>query len=214
MGEILGLGITHYPPCPTRATWRAASSSCSPTRCCRSGLRSPEGWHPTMREQWGADEGAEPLRRSTATDLIHHFRKARAELDAFEPDFVLLWGDDQYENFREDCVPPFSVLAYESVEVQPWKGTRAARTGGTSPRTRRSRSRATGRAPSTSRPALLAEGVDIAYAYKPLPPSARPRLRELGALPGHGPQGVPVSRGAVHRERLRPLADRRARRAR
>ena len=56
--------------------------------------------------------------------MIHHFRKIRAELDAFEPDFVLLWGDDQYENYREDCVPPFSILAYDSVDVQPWKGHR------------------------------------------------------------------------------------------
>ena len=86
-------------------------------------LRSPDGWHPTMREQWGDDEGAAHSDQHR-DDLIDQFRKARAELDAFQPDFVLLWGDDQYENFREDCVPPFSVLAYDSVDVQPWKGHR------------------------------------------------------------------------------------------
>ena len=31
----------------------------------------------------------------------------REELDAFNPDIVLVWGDDQYENFREDVIPAF-----------------------------------------------------------------------------------------------------------
>ncbi len=34
--------------------------------------------------------------------------KARAAIDEFKPDFVVIWGDDQYENFKEDIVPPFS----------------------------------------------------------------------------------------------------------
>jgi hypothetical protein len=33
-------------------------------------------------------------------------------LDAFRPDVVLVWGDDQYENFREQVIPPFCFLAY------------------------------------------------------------------------------------------------------
>ena len=82
---------------------------------------------------------------------------------------MLIWGDDQYENFREDCVPPFSVLAYDSVEFQPWKGYRARpqRVG----RARRDKTftvkghRAAGKYLAT---ALLEEGIDVAYAYKPL----------------------------------------------
>jgi len=35
---------------------------------------------------------------------------------------VLIWGDDQYENFREDVIPPFCVLSYDSIVAQPWKG--------------------------------------------------------------------------------------------
>ena len=49
--------------------------------------------------------------------MIDQFRRIRSELDAFNPDFVLIWGDDQYENFREDCVPAFSILAYDSVDI-------------------------------------------------------------------------------------------------
>jgi hypothetical protein len=34
---------------------------------------------------------------------------------------VLIWGDDQYENFKEDIVPAFSVLAYEDMTITPWE---------------------------------------------------------------------------------------------
>ena len=123
MGQILGLGITHYPPLSYKGNMTGRIKMLMADPLLPENLRSPERWHPTMRAQWSTDEGAAHS-EAHRNDLIHHFRKARAELDAFKPDFVLLWGDDQYENYREDCVPPFSILAYDSVEVQPWKGHR------------------------------------------------------------------------------------------
>ena len=33
------------------------------------------------------------------------FRAARQALNEFDPDFVLMFGDDQYENFKEDIIP-------------------------------------------------------------------------------------------------------------
>jgi hypothetical protein len=33
----------------------------------------------------------------------------------------VVWGDDQYENFREEVVPPFCVLAYDDVDVNPFE---------------------------------------------------------------------------------------------
>jgi hypothetical protein len=38
------------------------------------------------------------------------------------PDVVLVWGDDQYENFREDIIPAFCVMAYDGFEHQPMAG--------------------------------------------------------------------------------------------
>ena len=38
--------------------------------------------------------------------MIEAFRKLRKVIDDFNPDAVLIWGDDQYENFQEDLVPP------------------------------------------------------------------------------------------------------------
>ena len=45
--------------------------------------------------------------------------RVRQALEDFDPDFVLIWGDDQYENFKEDIVPAFSVLAY--MTIKPWE---------------------------------------------------------------------------------------------
>jgi hypothetical protein len=53
--------------------------------------------------------------------LVDGFRKARQALDEFKPDFVLIWGDDQYENFHEDLVPPFAIYAMECFDTKPFK---------------------------------------------------------------------------------------------
>ena len=72
-----------------------------------------------MRDEYGADDGLAAAGRHRAT-LVEGFRDARRRLDEFAPDCVLIWGDDQYENFKEDVIPPFSVLAYDAIEHRPW----------------------------------------------------------------------------------------------
>src|SRR5207245_8888373 len=123
MGQILGLGITHYPPLSYKGNMTSRIKLLLADPLLPEPLRSPAGWHPTMREQWSTDEGANHSEKHR-NDLIHHVRKIRAELDAFEPDFVLLWGDDQYENYREDCLRRFSSLACYSVGVDAWMDLR------------------------------------------------------------------------------------------
>jgi len=167
MGEILGLGITHYPGLSYKGNLTRRIKTLLADPLLPERLRSPEGWHPTMRAQWGADEGAAHSEQHR-NDMIHHFRKARAELDAFKPDWVLLWGDDQYENFHEDCVPPFSVLAYDAVDVQPWKGHQRGANWWDEPEDKTftiAGHRAGAKALASG---LLRDGIDIAYAYKPL----------------------------------------------
>jgi hypothetical protein len=46
--------------------------------------------------------------------------KVRQTIDDFKPDFLVIWGDDQYENFTEDIIPPFCILAYDDIETKPW----------------------------------------------------------------------------------------------
>jgi len=90
-------------------------------------------------------------------------------LDAFKPDIVLIWGDDQYENFKEDIIPPFCVLAYDQVDCRPFLN----KDGSAKPN-------AWGEpgdkvfsyqvAPAARELVnnLITQGFDISYAYKPL----------------------------------------------
>lgn len=119
MAEILGLGITHYPsltPLKARpgSLRRLLKDPGLPER-----LRDPANWPERMRNEWGNDEGAtfaEQHRQLVKAEML----KVRAVLDDFQPDFIVVWGDDQYENFQDDIIPSFCVLAYDSVEVKPW----------------------------------------------------------------------------------------------
>ena len=72
-----------------------------------------------MRLEWGDDEGITSHKAHKAR-VFDAFRKIREEIDAFKPDFILMWGDDQYENFKEDIIPPFCVLAYERLDFKPY----------------------------------------------------------------------------------------------
>src|SRR2546427_2551867 len=49
---------------------------------------------------------------------------SRQQLDDFNPDLVIVFGDDQYENFREDGVPAFQINCFESFEASPWAHAR------------------------------------------------------------------------------------------
>lgn len=69
-----------------------------------------------MREDWSDDGGAAAAARHRA-ELTAHLARCRQALDAFGPDVVVVWGDDQYENFREEVVPPFCVLAYDDLKI-------------------------------------------------------------------------------------------------
>jgi hypothetical protein len=52
--------------------------------------------------------------------LVDGFRKTREVLDRFNPDVVLIWGDDQYENFHEDVVPAFCVYIEDEYHCKPF----------------------------------------------------------------------------------------------
>lgn len=117
MGEILGIGCTHGPHLAMLDERMADIYF-------RRNLNSPEtpdfwkdpkNWPQGMREEWGDDEGVTAARKHRA-ELVKGFREARQALDAFKPDFVLIFGDDQYENFKEDVIPPYCVYALEDVD--------------------------------------------------------------------------------------------------
>ena len=120
MAEILGLGVTHYPALGRPDNVMAAvldrvrSSDRVP-----DALRQPSAWPEAMQREWtaNADFAAAAAHRQR---LVDGFRRVRKALDDFAPDFVLIFGDDQYENFREDGVPPFCVFALDQIESRPF----------------------------------------------------------------------------------------------
>jgi hypothetical protein len=81
MGQILGLGITHYPNLSYKGNMSRRILQCLEDPALAERYRSVDDWHPTMREQWGSDQGQAHSDRHRQ-DLITQFRKIRAELDA------------------------------------------------------------------------------------------------------------------------------------
>ena len=75
-------------------------------------------WPDAMRAEWGNDEGTSAA-HAHRERLLRSLRKTRAQIDEFRPDFIVVWGDDQYENFREDVIPPYCIYAHESFEFAP-----------------------------------------------------------------------------------------------
>ena len=167
MGEILGLGITHYPGLSFEGNLTRRIKMCLADPELPDHLRSLENWPAPMRQQWGSDDGLAHSDQHRQ-DMIGLFRRAREALDAFNPDFCLLWGDDQYENYRDDCVPALSILAYDSVDVQPWLHRSRGKNSWNEPKDKVFTIRGHREGGKYLASALLDQGIDIAYAYKPL----------------------------------------------
>ncbi len=171
MAEILGLGLTHAPTLvrPDGDGELALKRTLKHNNRIPPEMKNPANWPEPMRREYGADEGFAAAQRLRQR-MVAGFRTLRAALDAFGPDFVVIWGDDQYENFREDIIPPFCVLAYDAIDCQPF----ATRDGRTKPNVwnepgdkhfvfpgHRQGAKALARG-------LLEQDIDVAYAYKPL----------------------------------------------
>lgn len=166
MAEILGLGVTHQPTLTARQLQPNSLRGTLRDPGLPEELRTPDGWPEAMRREWGDDEGATGAERHREA-LLPELRAARKVLDDFAPDFVVIWGDDQYENFREDIIPPFCVMAYDGFDVRPWEGQRKENYWQEPEDTRFQLAghRAGAKYLTTG---LLERGIDTSYAYRPL----------------------------------------------
>jgi len=110
MGEVLGIGLTHFPPLawPDDAMDRALQFAFADPDV-PDGVKQGEGWPVGMREEFDRDRLTVAAEHRAA--LVDGCDRVRAALDDFAPDVVVIWGDDQYEMFREDVVPAFCVVA-------------------------------------------------------------------------------------------------------
>ncbi len=171
MAEILGLGVTHYPgllvdpPYWSRFTERGAETGRIPAEV----FADVDSWPAPMRAEWSDDKGARAAGEHRDR-LVAGFREVRRALDAFDPDFVVIWGDDQYENFIQDCIPAFCVYMFAESVSRPFE-----RIGGTFGADENAwrvpedteivvhGHRDGGRALCA---ALIEDGFDVAYAYE------------------------------------------------
>lgn len=123
MATILGMGLSHYPgPLVAPEHWsRMLLRNAEIGRIPAELYNNPQLWPPEMRAEWSDDQGhaaaVEHRRR-----LLAGYARLRAELDAFNPDLVLIWGDDQYENYRRDCIPAFCIGIFDSLKCRPYSG--------------------------------------------------------------------------------------------
>jgi hypothetical protein len=169
MGEILGIGATHYPPglVPDEyKPWPLARMLHSDPRI-PVRMQDPANWPEPMRLEFGDDEGIAAHKAHRAR-VFSAFRTIREEIDAFKPDLIVMWGDDQYENFKEDIIPPFCVLAYDKLAFAPYKRLRGRPNIWGEPEDKvftNAGHHAAGRFLASR---LLEEGIDMSYAYRPL----------------------------------------------
>jgi hypothetical protein len=182
MAEILGLGLSHYPYLRVVDDDMAGILRNTLKRPdVPDSWKDPATWPPDMQAEWGSDEGRSAAPRHRAA-FIEHLRVLRKKLDDFNPDFVVMWGDDQYENFREDIIPPFCIYAYDDMDIYPhrprgqqlgergipaYSGEGVSNAWGETGdalfhiRGKREAAKYLARA-------LLQEKVDVAYSYQPL----------------------------------------------
>ncbi len=121
MGEILGLGTTHYPG--LTGTDKGLSSIWQ--MIINAPLIDPKwkdkrNWPDGMLEEIGNDMGLSAAGRYRER-MWDSFRKQRQMIDEFEPDFIVIVADDQYENFKEDIIPPFCIFGLDDeFEQEVW----------------------------------------------------------------------------------------------
>ncbi len=172
MGEILGLGMTHYPPLAGRdedmtgiVRWTLKDPDIP------AELKLPANWPRQMQEEYGEDHGKAAAAKHRQA-LVAGLDRIRAALDDFRPDFIVIWGDDQYENFTEDIIPPFCVLGYDDIETRPWSmkapGMPGANNVWGEPVDHVLTIKGHREGAKFLACGLLEEGFDVCYSYKPL----------------------------------------------
>ena len=69
-----------------------------------------------MQAEW---ENETELSYVHQEELIAGLRKTREAIDEFNPEAVIIFGDDQYENYKEDLIPPFNIICMDEFNARP-----------------------------------------------------------------------------------------------
>ncbi len=123
MAQVLGMGLSHYPgPLVPVAHWpRMLARNVKVGRIPPQVYADRAAWPAPMRAEWADDEGHGAAVRHRER-LVGGYAALRQALDAFAPDLVLVFGDDQFENFRLDGVPAFCAYVFDEIICYPYGG--------------------------------------------------------------------------------------------
>jgi Catalytic LigB subunit of aromatic ring-opening dioxygenase len=170
MAEIIGLGCTHYPGLTLpdeRLPGGFHHLLTAPNIPAHQ--KDPANWPPELIAELGNDAGVSSARRY-GPRMAEGFRAVRKALDDFNPDLVLVWGDDQYENFREDIIPAFCIMGLDDdFDLKPWYTGNGAKTNRwNEPGEWTMKLHGARNAAKHLASGLIERGVDMAYAYKTL----------------------------------------------
>ena len=169
MADVLGVGLTHYPMLSGADTHMAnLLKTALKDPDIPDEVKDPASWLPLAREEWGDDQGTAAAAGHRAR-LLEDLRRCRQEIDDFAPDVLLVWGDDQYENFREQVIPSFCVLAYPDTVVEPFGVLRMLKVPNVWGLPDDTTFTMKGNAKFAKQVAtdVLGSGVDVAYSYEP-----------------------------------------------
>ena len=117
MGEVLGIGTTHYPPLiagPDHYDISLRTALQSPL--VPEHMKDSKNWPEPMQAEW---ENRTEMGELHQREMVEGLRKTRQVIDEFNPDAVIIFGDDQYENFKEDIIPPFNILCMDEFYTRP-----------------------------------------------------------------------------------------------
>jgi len=122
MAEILGLGTTDYPRIrmPVEQMTGPLQGNLGGTHL-KEEMKDPANWPEAMRAEWGDDKG---LTTAKAAQLrqIEQYGRLVAELDAFKPDFIMIWSKDNRESLRGYAVPQYCIQAHDSAHCKVYQG--------------------------------------------------------------------------------------------
>ena len=170
MAEILGLGVTHWPTlCMPNEGLTGVFKTTLRAPNVEATRKDPANWPPELLAELGNDDGLSAAHRC-GERFGNDFRAIRKILDDFNPDVVVVWGDDQYENFREDIVPAYCLLGYDpDFELKPWhNGNGGKPNRWDEPADWALRLHGHREAAKYLATGLIERGIDMAYAYQPL----------------------------------------------
>ncbi len=120
MAEILGIGTTDFPFLRGQEDSMAGVLKGALARGTHltEETKDPANWPKELLAEWGDDE-AVAVGKARRGSQIEQFHKLNEALEAFNPDFILVWSKDARESLGDICIPPFWIQAFESVEVKP-----------------------------------------------------------------------------------------------